>query len=136
MTKFEELAQVIENSLLISYVFENKQLRFQLFHLDSSRLYSFSMPSDTVHGRSVSGDRLRSTCSIRLIDLRKRLETRYDRYFPPADSRQILCDARDRVTLAYGRRCVEHRWLINLQGDYPLLTCLVRELDEIEWEVE
>ncbi len=134
--KLAELVRKIEDSQLISYTFENKQVRFQLFHPGSAKLYSFSAPSDTVHGRSVTADPVRATCSIRLIDLQKRLDIKHERYFPPGDSKLVLTDAQERVTLAYGRRCAEHRWLFSLQGNYPLLSFLMLDLAQVDWEVE
>jgi hypothetical protein len=119
---FEELTQRIENSQLLAYVFESKQLRFQLYHMKSARLYSFSAPTDTVHGRTVSSTITRSTCSIRLVDLE--------------DAKLLLNDAKERITLAYGRRRDDYRWLVNLQGEYTLLSFLVGDLSEIRWEVE
>jgi hypothetical protein len=133
---FEELTQRIENSQLLAYVFESKQLRFQLFHMKSVRLYSFAVPTDTVHGRTVSTTPARSLCSIRLSELERRLDIRHNRYFPPEDPKLLLNDARERITLAYGRRRDEYRWLVNLQGEYPLLSFLVGDLSEIRWEVE
>jgi len=134
--RFEVLARRIENAQLIAYTFENKQLRFQLYHNDSARLYAFVLPTDTVHGRSVSTTPARMLCSIRLVELQRRLDIRHDRYFPPANSKLLLNDARERINLAYGRRCDEYQWLVNLQGEYTLLSFLVRDLAEIRWEVE
>jgi hypothetical protein len=134
--KFLEIAAFLERSQLVHYRFENKQLYFQLFHEGSARLYTFHVTTDTVHGRSIVAESSRSDCSMLLIDLGQRLEVKHGRYFPPTDSKQILQDARDRVTLAYGRRSNEHRWLLNLEGEYPLLSFLVQNLDEIQWEIE
>jgi hypothetical protein len=134
--RFEQLALRLANLQLVSYVFESKQLRFQLFHLDSARLYSFTLPTDTVHGRTISPLPARSMCSISLVDLERRLDIRHDRYYPPGDAKMILEDAREQITLAYGRRRDEHRWLVNLQGEYTLLSFLVRDLSEIRWHVE
>lgn len=134
--RFEDLARRIASTQLLSYTFENKQLRFQLYHDDSARLYTFALPTDTVHGRTVSPSPDRSLCSIRIVDLDRRLDIRHDRYFPPSDAKLLITDARERVSLAYGRRCGEYRWLVNLQAEYALLSFLVRDLAEIRWEVE
>ena len=134
--RFEDLARRIAKSQLISYSFEDKRLRFQLFHPGSSRLVSFELRTDTLHARSISAEPRRLDCSIELIELGRRLDIRHDRYFPPTEAKLLLIDARDRVTLAYGRRCTEYHWLLNLQGEYPLLSCLVYDLEEIRWEVE
>ena len=78
----------------------------------------------------------RAICSVELIDLESRLEVRHERYFPPTGTANILEDAKSRVMLAYGRRRSEARWLMVLQGEYPLLCCLVRDLDEVQWVEE
>jgi hypothetical protein len=134
--RFEDIARMIEDSRLVSYTFENKLLRFQLFHPETSRLYTFTTPTDTVHGRTITSETSRSSCKIRLIDLKQRLRINHDRYFPPADSPSLLRDARERVTLAYGRRSVEHRWLLNLEGEYPLLSCLLLDTAMIAWDIQ
>jgi len=134
--RFEDLARRIENVQLIAYIFESKQLRFQLFHQHLARLYVFSLPTDTVYGRTVPTSPSQSLCSIRLIELERRLDIRSDRYFPPSDGRLILIDALERVNLAYGRRRDEYRWLVNLQAEHLLMSFLARDLDEIRWEVE
>jgi hypothetical protein len=134
--RLEEFIGRLESSQLISYVFENKELRFQLYHPGSGRLVSFFVPTDTIQGRSISSDVRRSTGSIALIELVRRLEIRHDRYFPPTETRLLLADAADRVMLAYGRRVMECRWLLSLRGEYPLLSCLVRDPAEIRWIVE
>jgi hypothetical protein len=134
--RLEEFIGRVKNSQLIGYVFENKELRFQLYHSGTERLVSFFVPTDTVQGRSVATDVKRSTGSIALIELGQRLAIRHDRYIPPTETRLLLADAADRVMLAYGRRFTDCRWLLSLRGDYPLLSCLVREPEEIRWTVE
>jgi hypothetical protein len=135
-SRLEEFLGRVENSQLLSYVFEDKELRFQIYHPGTKRLVSFFVPTDTVHGRSIVSDARRSTGSIALIELIRRLDIRHDRYFPPTETRLLLADAADRVMLAYGRRCSDCRWLLSLKGEYPLLSCLVRDPDEIRWTVE
>jgi hypothetical protein len=134
--RLEDFLCRLESAQLISYVFENKELRFQLYHPGTGRLVWFFVPTDTIQGRSISSDVRRSTGSITLIELVRRLEIRHDRYFPPTESRLLLADAADRVMLAYGRRVMDCHWLLSLRGEYPLLSCLVRDLAEIRWTVE
>jgi hypothetical protein len=134
--RLEEFLVRVENSQLISYVFENKELRFQLYHPGTRRLVSVFVPTDTVHGRSITADVERSTGSIALIELVRRLDIRHDRYIPPTERRLLLADAADRVMLAYGRRIADCRWLLSLRGEYPLLSCLVRDPAEIRWTLE
>ena len=134
--RFEELARRIDGSQLIAYAFEGKRLRFQLYHPGSSRLYSFDLPTDSVYGRSIPVDPDRSACSIRLVDLGRRLDIRQERYFPPLDPNLVLKDAKDRACLAYGRRCVDCRWLMSLDNGRTLLCCLVLDLEAIQWLVE
>jgi hypothetical protein len=134
--RLEEFFGRLESSQLISYVFENKELRFQLYHPGTGRLVSFFVPTDTIQGRSISSDVRRSTGSISLIELVRRLEIRHDRYIPPSEYKLLLADAADRVMLAYGRRVMDCQWLLSLRGEYPLLSCLVRDPAEIRWTVE
>ncbi len=135
-TPFERLADTLGKVQLLSYTFESKALRFQLFHAGSSRIYSFNLPTDTVHGRTLVREASQAACAIERIALDRRLDIRHERYFPPADSKLLLADARDRVMLAYGRRCSEYRWLVNIRGEYPLLSFLARDLGEIGWDEE
>jgi hypothetical protein len=123
-------------SLLISYSFESKELRFQLFHAGEEKLLIFEVPTDSVHGRSISPDPRRSSCRIELVELGEKLEILDGRYHPRGSTAQFLEDARSRLTLAYGRRASEYRWLLRLQGKYPLLACLVHDPADIRWTAE
>ena len=123
-------------SRLIGYHFESKSLTVQLFHDAIGHLLLFAIPTDTVHGRSASSDPARSTCRIELISLESALLVRDGRYVPPTETDQFRDHARGRLTLAYGRRASEFRWLFRLSGAYPLLACLIRDPGEIRWTVE
>jgi hypothetical protein len=132
----DAIAAGSSGSLLISYAFESKELRFQIFHESVGKLVVFEVPTDTVHGRSIPPDPSRSICRIDLIELGEKLAIRDGRYHPPDSSAQFLDHARSRLTLAYGRRSSEYRWLLRLQGQYPLLACLVHDPAEIRWTFE
>lgn len=136
MQRFEDLIARSRGSRLISYVFESKELRFQLFHEGEGHLLSVALPTDTVHGRTVASDPARSTCRIELIDLAQYLPVLDGRYAPPPDPGLFVEHARTRLTLAYGRRTSDCRWLLGLRGKYPLLACLVNDPAEIRWTVE
>ena len=94
------------------------------------------VPTDTVHGRSIPSDPKRSNCRIDLVDLEEKLAIHDGRYHPPTSPAQFLDHARSRLTLAYGRRTSEYPWLLRLQGQYPLLACLVHDPAEIRWTFE
>src|SRR4051794_39625843 len=68
-SRLVELLGRVEHSQLITYVFEDKELRFQLYLPETGRLVTFFVPTDTVQGRSISADARRSTGSISLIEL-------------------------------------------------------------------
>ncbi len=131
--RLDELIAGSAGSQLISYAFENKELKFQLFHEGTQSLLAFSAATDTVHGRTVSHDPTRALCRIELVDLESKLFLRDGRYLPPTEPEQFLDHAQGRVTLAYGRRGSEVRWLVRLQGQYPLLAFLVRDLADLHW---
>jgi hypothetical protein len=120
-------------SQLISYSFESKELRFQLFHSAASGLLTFFVPTDTVYGRTVSADPKRSVCRIALFDLARDLPIKSGRYTPPEATQKLFDHARDRLTLAYGRRATDCRWLFSLKNDITLLACLVQDLPDIRW---
>jgi len=121
------------DSQLISYSFESKELRFQLFHKAAAGLLTFFVPTDTVYGRTVSADPKRSVCRLALFDLARDMPVKAGRYLPPEETQRIFDHARDRLTLAYGRRASEYRWLFALKGDITLLACLVVDLNDIRW---
>jgi hypothetical protein len=132
----EALIAGSSGSLLISYSFESKELRFQLFHEGEGKLLVFEVPTDSVHGRSISPDPRRSTCRIELVDLAETLTIRDGRYHPPGQPAVFLDHARSRLTLAYGRLASDYPWLLRLQGQYPLLVCLVHDPADIRWIAE
>jgi hypothetical protein len=120
-------------SQLISYSFESKERRFQLFHSATAGLLTFFVPTDTVYGRTVSADPKRSVCRIALFDLARDLPIKAGRYTPPEATQKLFDHARDRLTLAYGRRASDCRWLLSLKNDITLLACLVLDLTDIRW---
>jgi hypothetical protein len=123
-------------SQLLSYTFESKELRFLIFHDAEEGIFEFHVPTDTVHGRTVSADPRRSTCRVELIDLQERLAVESGRYLAPGDTNTMLDQARDRIGMAYGRRTSQWRWLLLIKGEIPLLACLVRDLADIRWSHE
>ena len=124
-----------EGSHLIAYAFESKELTFQLYH-PTNGVIQFHIPTDTVHGRTVPSDPKRSRCRLDLVDLGKALAIVEGRYAPPTDIKRFLKHARDRTTIAYGRRASEYGYLLLLKGQYPLLACLVADPAKIEWTTE
>jgi hypothetical protein len=136
MQTLDEVIARSSGARLISYTFESKELRFQLYLERDGTLLSMAVPADTVHGRTISPDGGRSNCRLEVFDLSRYLPTHNGRYVPPPDSALFLDHARDRLSLAYGRRITDCRHLLVLRGRYPLLACLVRDLAEIRWSVE
>jgi len=135
LTPLEELFATSSGSQLVSYRFESKSLKFQLLHARVG-LLGFVVPTDTVHGRTVRDEPRRPLCRVEIIDLRQSLFIRDGRYLAPTEPDQFRDHARNRTTLAYGRRASEHRWLLSIKGEYPLLVCLVRDLADIEWTID
>ena len=136
MQSFDEVIARSAGARLISYTFEDKELRFQLYLEGDGQLLAVSVPTDTVHGRTVSADPERSKCKIEVFDVARYFPTLGGRYAPAHDPALFLDHARDRLTLALGRRTADCRYLLTLRGKYPLLACLVRDLAEIRWSVE
>jgi hypothetical protein len=136
MQSLDEVIARSAGARLISYTFESKELRFQLYLEAEGHLLAVALPTDTVHGRTVAPDKERSTCKIEVFDLSRYLPTLQGRYVPPPDPNLFVDHAHDRLSLAYGRRITDCRHLLLLRGKYPLLACLVRDLSEIRWSVE
>jgi hypothetical protein len=136
MRTLDEVIARSAGARLISYTFESKELRFQLYLETEGKLLAVALPTDTVHGRTVDPSGGRATCRIELFDLCRYVPTLEGRYVPPPDPNLFLDHARDRLSLAYGRRVTDCRHMILLRGKYPLLAFLVRDLSEIRWSVE
>jgi hypothetical protein len=136
MQTLDELLARSSGAKLISYTFESKELRFQLYLEGEGQLVAVALPTDTVHGRTIDPASERTTCRIDLLDLSRYVPTLDGRYVPPPDPKRFLDHARDRLTLAYGRRVTDCGYLLTLRGKYPLLASLVRDLSEIRWSVE
>jgi hypothetical protein len=136
MQTLDELIARSSGARLISYAFESKELRFQLFLEKRGQLVAVVVPTDTVHGRTVPVEPDRATCRIELFDLARYVPVLRGRYAPPPDLDLFVGHARDRISLCYGRRADEFRHLLLLRGKYPLLACLVRDLGDIRWSVE
>jgi hypothetical protein len=136
MQTLDEVIARSAGARLISYTFENKELRFQLYLEGDGHLLAVAVPTDTVHGRTVAAESERSTCRMEVYELSRYLPTLRGRYVPPPDVSLFVDHARERLTLAYGRRTEEYRYLLLLKGKYPLLACLVGDQAEIRWSVE
>lgn len=136
MTTLDDVIARSEGARLISYAFESKTLNFQLYLEGDGHLLAVSVPTDTVHGRTVTADPERSKCRIEVFDVARYLPALGGRYVPAPDPAVFVDHARDRLTLALGRRTTDCRYLLSLRGKYPLLACLVRDLSEIRWSVE
>lgn len=136
MRTLDEVIARSAGARLISYTFESKELRFQLYLEGGGQLLAVAVPTDTVHGRTVAPASDRSTCRIEVMELVRYLPNLRGRYVPTPDIALFEDHARTRLSLAYGRRTEDCRYLLALRGKYPLLACLVRDLAEIRWTVE
>ncbi len=136
MQTLDEVIARAAGARLISYTFESKELRIQLYLEGDGKLLAVALPTDTVHGRTVDPTGERATCRIEVFDLARYVPTLEGRYVPPPDPALFVDHARDRLSLCYGRRTADCRHLLLLRGKYPLLACLVRDLSEIRWSVD
>lgn len=131
--RLDELINQSEGSQLISYTFEERGVRFQLFHEGFAVLLSVVARTDTVYGRSVPTDSKRARCRIVLTDLESRLFIKDGRYIPSIETEVAVAESRAHLNLAYGRRASETRWMFTLRGEYDLLCFLLRDLADLQW---
>src|SRR6478735_120004 len=99
MQTLDELIARSAGARLISYTFENKELRFQLYLEGAGQLLAVAVPTDTVHGRTVPTDRDRAACKIEVLDVPRYLPTLGGRYAPAHDPALFIDHSRDRLTL-------------------------------------
>ncbi|MDX2039525.1 MAG: hypothetical protein SFX72_22995 [Isosphaeraceae bacterium] len=134
LTLDDLLADSID-SQLISYSFESREIRFQLFNARLGTLFTIEARTDTVYGRSVPSDD-RALCRMVVGDVARALSVRDGVFQAPSDPAAAREQTLRGLHLAHGRRPEDARWMITLVGDYILLCFLVRDLSEIRWTTE
>jgi hypothetical protein len=134
--RLDELIATSENSQLISYAFENRSVRFQLYHEGLAALLTVEARTDTVYGRSIPLDERRARCRIAIADLADLLFIQDGHYIPSTETEVALSESDRHLNLAYGRKTEDARWILWLKGRYDLLCFLLRDLADLQWTLD
>lgn len=138
ITTLEELIAWSGDSNLRHYQFANGLAELVLDMSEIDAKVKISIQTDTVMaGRIAADDHVRSTCRLELLDLSELLCSENGSYLPPPDFPTLMKHRRNAVTIAYGRRVNEARWILSIVGYSRLFSCLVASPEAVSWcEVE
>lgn len=122
------------DSMLRHYRFENgfAELTLELSEIDAC--VKILVQTDTVAaGKLSSHEDSQSICRLELIDLLDVLQSKDGYYMSPCDFPALMRHRKNAVTLGYGRKIGEARWILSAVGYSRLFSCLVAHLDAISW---
>lgn len=129
----KDLAAKSGDSILDFYEFRNGALRIDLkvdeldidlrIHILTHVVRAIEIPSG-----------FRATCRIELTELENNLGTQNGFYIPSSDFGKMMNEAKLGLSYAYGEKSQEVKWLFTLVGFRPLISCLVKDLQDITWQ--
>jgi hypothetical protein len=132
--RFEDLVARSGDSQLINYNFSKEILTIHLEIEELDGSYLISILTEIVRGEQLTfnNDVLR-TCRLELIELSKVLSVKNNFYIPNSNFGKIMQEVRNGLFLAYGRKNLDVKWVLNVTGYSCLLSCLINDLDKVQW---
>lgn len=123
------------DSTLRSYSFNNGLLVVSL-ELYDGRDVRINIPTTVVRGEQISTERIRYTF-LKLDELEGMLKINKDGFYvPSSDFGRMMKEVRSGVSLAYGQRATEIKWLLSVTKNHPRVVCTVAEIDQITWLID
>jgi hypothetical protein len=130
--KIDDLIAKSGDSKLISYDFSDGILSIYLDLDEIDDLVVIKVITNSVYGEQLSRkDDVLMTCRVELIELNETLCKINDYYVPSSNFGIMMKEVRSGASLAYGKKCSQSRWLLNVTGYSRLLSCLVEDLDKV-----
>ena len=136
METFEELVSRSGDSQLIGYRFESgiATLELELDH-DSSTV-QIDLPTKLVFAQTLDftdDNDIGLLCRLEIVELTPLLRTLHGYYMPPAAFADVMKETRRGLSLAYGQKQNEVKWLVNVIGYDRLFSCLLGEINDVRW---
>lgn len=139
INSFSDLVSKSGDSILKNYVFEKGVLKVDLIMYDFDDM-EVEIPTTTVYSlvskEQYSPTDCRRTVRIVTYVLQDRLKVENGFFIPQQDFKELMADARNFHTLAYGRRTTEVIGQINFVGSVLWLACLVEDFQKVTWQMK
>lgn len=130
----EEIIARSGDSKLLGYTFASGLLEIQLEHDELDQILTLRIPTDFVYGGTLSkDDDIFLNCRIELIRLADVLTVENGFYVPKSDFGGFMWEVKNGVSLAYGRKAPEFKYLLSAIGYTRLISCLIPDLASVEW---
>ncbi len=134
-----QLIEMSGDSILEAHSFKAGVLTVKFFPFDSNFSHiTISIPTDYLICNISPNSNLDSAYFFLVMKrLTDHVSISKEGYFlPPIDFVQLMKDRKVGITLCYGRKSTEVNYLFFLQSVTPLITCLVKDPEEILIQTE
>jgi hypothetical protein len=136
MDSFHQLIAKTGDSQLIGCRFQNgiATLELELYDVDST--VQINLPTRFIFAEKLDfthPDDISLICRLEIIELGIFLHTQHGYYMPPADFADVMKQTRRGLSLAYGQKQSEAKWLVNAIGYDRLFSCLLKEINDVRW---
>lgn len=136
---FWELCRRSAEARLLAYNFADGLLTISIKLYADERVVTVYLPTAVVQGVPLTtgtANHKQLTCCIYGTALKKHLTIRHGAYVPPAKFEQMIQEIRNGLYLAYGQRASWVKWYISVSGSTRFVGCLVRNIEDIWWEIK
>lgn len=138
MKTFEELVSKSGDSQLKHYRFQNGIATLKLELYEDVSTVRIDFPTKLVFAQTLDftdTHDINLICRLEIIALETVLRTQHGYYMSPTDFADVMKETRRGLSLAYGQKQSEVKWLVNVIGYDRLFSCLVSELSDVRWVV-
>ncbi|AFZ26570.1 hypothetical protein Cylst_4491 [Cylindrospermum stagnale PCC 7417] len=70
------------------------------------------------------------------MELNSLLNIENEFYVPNSNFGKMMKEVNGGASLAYGRKCSDVKWLLNVIGYSRLISCLISNLENVSWGVK
>jgi len=127
------LSKISGDSELLSFVYRDNLLTIHLHCDELDQEYKININTNNVITDLPShrSKNLYSNCRIEIEKLPDVLDTNNNYYVPPQDFGQLMNVSKKHLNYAFGKKAQDYKYLFSLIGYSRLLTCVVRNLNDI-----
>ncbi|AFZ28408.1 hypothetical protein Cylst_6641 (plasmid) [Cylindrospermum stagnale PCC 7417] len=134
--EFKELVARSGDSQLVEYQFSNGLLTIHMEIDDLDESVIINVSTQLVYGEKIPSDYdILKTCRLELVELNSILNIEHEFYVPNFNFGKMMKEVNCGASLAYGRKCSDAKWLLNVIGYSRLISCIISNLEEVSWQV-
>ena len=136
---FQDLIRLSGDSEILDYNYDKGVLMIYVALQEIDGKVKIRVKTDTIFFNTLileSRELVFRTCSVKLEELALVLPSQNGFYVPSHSFGGLMQEAKSGYNLAYGRKIVESKYLLSMVGYGRLISCLVSDLNQIEFELE